>query len=125
MDETIPLVAEQLDVGVRTVETGRVHIATRVVETEQTVAVPLQHDEVEVETVGIDRVVSEASPTRCEGDVTIVPIYEERLVVTKQLVLKEELHIRKRSSTQNAQPQVFTLRHEEIAITRDASSIPD
>ena len=47
MDETIPLVAEQLDVGVRTVETGRVHIATRVVETEQTVAVPLQRDEVE------------------------------------------------------------------------------
>lgn len=118
MDETIALLAEQLELGVRTVETGRVHIATRVVETEQTVAVPLQRDEVDVETVSIGRVVSEASPTRYEGDVTIVPIYEERLVVTKQLVLKEELHIRKRSSIRPAEPQTFKLRHEEVTMTR-------
>ena len=125
MDETIALVAEQLDIDVRTVETGRVHIATRVVETEQVVALPLQRDEVEVETVSINRVVAEASPTRYEGDVTIVPVYEEVLVVTKQLVLKEELHIRRRSSIRPAQPQTFTLRHEEVTMTRSAPTLSD
>ena len=125
MDEIVPLVAEQLDISVKTVETGRVRIGTRVVEEEQVVAMPLQHDEVDVETVAINQVVGEVLPTRYEGDVTIVPIYQEVLVVTKQLVLKEELHIRKRSSIKPAQPQVFTLRHEEITITRSASHTPD
>lgn len=125
MMETIGLVAEQLDVGVRTVETGRVHIAMRVVETEQTVAVPMQRHEVDIETVSINRVVPEVSPSRHEGDVTIVPVYEERLVVTRQLVLKEELHIRRRSSIQPAQPQTFKLRHEEVTMTRSTPERSD
>ena len=42
MEEVVPLVAEQLDIAVKTVETGRVRIGTRVVEEEQVVAMPLQ-----------------------------------------------------------------------------------
>jgi uncharacterized protein (TIGR02271 family) len=125
VDETIPLVAERLNVDVKTVETGRVRIGTRVVETEQVVDLPLHRDQVEVETIALNRVVTEASPVRYEGDVTIVPVYEERLVVTKQLVLKEELHIRRRTSVEPAQPQTFKLRHEEVTITRDPSGARD
>ena len=40
------------------------------------------------------RVVEAAPAARTEGDTTVVPVIEERLVVVKQLFLTEELHIR-------------------------------
>ena len=92
--DIISLVAEQLVVEARTVETGRVHVRTRVVETEQVVDLPLQRDDVDIERISLNQVVERALPVREENGVTIVPLYEEVLVVTKQLVLKEELHIR-------------------------------
>ena len=39
-------------------------------------------------------------------------------MVSRQLVLKKELHIRKSSVTAPAQRQAFTLRHEEVNVTR-------
>ena len=60
----------------------------------------LQSDTVEVTRVPIDKVVDMAPEIRTEGDLTIVPVLEEVLVVTKQLVLKEELHIRRRVETE-------------------------
>ncbi|TPG44309.1 DUF2382 domain-containing protein [Roseomonas nepalensis] len=47
-----------------------------------------------VEHVPIGREVSELPVTRQEGNVIIVPVVEEVLVVTKKLVLKEEIHLR-------------------------------
>lgn len=125
MEQTIALAAEYLDVNVRTVTTGTVTVATRVVETDEVVAPSLQREEVEIDRISINRVVDQAQPTRQEGDVTIVPVYEEVLVVTTQLVLKEELHIRRRTSTVPAEPQTFKLRREEITITRRPVSAPD
>ena len=120
--DIISLVAEQLVVEARTVETGRVHISTRVVETEQVVDLPLLRSDVDIERITLNQVVERAVPVREENGVTIVPSYEEVLVVTKQLVLKEELHIRQRTSAQVAKPQQFTLRHEEATITRNPAA---
>jgi uncharacterized protein (TIGR02271 family) len=122
---TIALVAERLDVQVKTIETGRVHIGTRVVETEEIVDQPLRRDEVEIERISINRTVDQPMPPRYEGDVTIVPIYEEVLVVTKQLVLKEELHIKRRSSVAPAPPQSIILRREEVSIFRSPAASSD
>ena len=47
-----------------------------------------------VERVPVDRPVEAMPVVREEDGVLIVPVVEERLVVTKQLVLKEELQIR-------------------------------
>ena len=118
----IALVAEQLKVDIRSVETGRVRIATRVVETDHVVSPPLMREEVEIERVSMNQEVDHALPIREEDGVTIVPVYEEVLIVTKQLVLKEELRIRRRESVQIAKPQHFTLRHEEITISHDRVS---
>lgn len=125
MEQTIALAAEYLDVEVKTVATGTVTVATRVVETDEVVALPLQREEVEIERISINKAVDHALPVRQEGDVTIVSVYEEVLVVTKQLVLKEELHIRRRSSIQPAQPQTFKLRREEITVTRSGAGSAD
>lgn len=120
----IALVREQLDIATREVESARVSIAKRAVEHDEAVALPLRSDAVEIERVSLNRVVAQASPIRYEGDVTIVPVYEEQLVVTKQLVLKEELRITRRSSVRAGEPQRFTLRREEIEITRTPADKP-
>lgn len=125
MEQTIALAAEYLEVDVKTVATGTVTVATKVIETDETVTLPLQREDVEIDRISINRVVDHALPTRQVGDVTVVPVYEEVLVVTKQLVLKEELHIRRRSSMQPAEPQTFTLRREEITVTRSGAGAVD
>ena len=69
----------------------------------------------------INQFVSAASGPREEGDVLIVPVYEEQLVVEKRLVLKEELHIRRiRASEEWSEP--VTLRREEVEIERVAGA---
>lgn len=89
----IPLVAEVLTVGKRTVDTGRVRVHT-VVDEE---AVVLQGTNVRstvgVERVPVGRVVEIAPETREEGDVLIIPVVEEQVFTQTRLVLVEEVRI--------------------------------
>jgi uncharacterized protein (TIGR02271 family) len=111
----IPVIVEEVDVQKRSVETGKVRITKVVHEREAVVDEPLLRDEVEIERVPIERLVEEAIPVRYEGDTMIVSVLEEVLVVEKRLMLKEELHIRKRR-VERHQPQCVTLRHEEARV---------
>ena len=43
--------------------------------------------------VPVNRVVDVAPKARREGDTMIIPVVEEELVITKRLVLKEEIHL--------------------------------
>ena len=98
--EVIPLVEEEVRLDKRTMTTGRVRIRTTAdVETELAKAT-LDGETVEVTRVPIDRMVDRAPEIRTEDDVTIIPVLEEVLVVEKRLVLKEELHVRKRTTTE-------------------------
>lgn len=113
----VPVIAEELVVGKRQAQTGTVRVAKRVHEHEEVVDEPGFADEVTVERVPLDRVVHALPEVRYEGDTMIVPIVEERVVVEKRLVLKEELRItRHRSEIHN--PQRVTLRSEEAEVTR-------
>lgn len=96
---TIPLVEEEISVSKRKSRTGRVRVETRTEQVDELVGADLASTEVEVERVPIGREVDRAPEIRTEGDVTIVPVLEEVLVVEKRLVLKEELHIRRRVTT--------------------------
>jgi uncharacterized protein (TIGR02271 family) len=113
----VPVIAEELEVQKRVVETGKVRITKVAQEREVVVDEPLFGEEVEVERVPIQRVVEGPIPVRYEGDTVIVSILEEVLVVEKRLLLKEEFHIRKRR-VETHQPQQVTLRHEEARIER-------
>lgn len=90
----IPLVEETLHVSKRDVVTGTVRVSTRTEVVEETADVTLDRTLAEVTRVPIGRLVEEPPAVRTEGDVTIVPVFEERFVVIKQLYLTEELHIR-------------------------------
>lgn len=116
-DTVIPVVQEELEVGRRTVETGRVRIHKTVSETERVVDEPLLRDEYEVTRVPVNRVVDAPVETRREGDTTIVPLYEEVLVVEKRLMLREELRItRKRREFRD--PRHVSLRKETAEVER-------
>ena len=89
----IPLVEEQLITGKRRIETGRVRVRTMIEEEQQTVRERLASDHVEVERVALDIEVNEVPPVREEDGVTIVPVVREVLVVTKKLILTEEVRL--------------------------------
>lgn len=118
-DETVvvPVVAEQLSVEKRRVESGSVRIRKVVHEREEVVDEPLMREEVQVKRVPINRVVDAPIPVRHIGNTMIVSLLEEVLVVEKRLMLKEELHITK-SETETFKPQRIMLRSEEATIER-------
>jgi stress response protein YsnF len=79
----------------------------------------LAEERVEVTRVPVGREVAVAPDVRTEGDVLIVPVLEEVLVVEKRLVLKEELHLRRHVSKENVEVPV-TLRKERAVVERVA-----
>ena len=118
---TIQLLEEQATVGVREVTTASVRVATRVESFEQMAQADLQSDAVEVTRVVIGTtIIGELPQVRTEGDITIVPIFEEVLFVEKRLMLKEELHIRRRTTSESVEIPV-TLRRQTADIERDAT----
>ncbi|NML63851.1 YsnF/AvaK domain-containing protein [Hymenobacter sp. RP-2-7] len=115
--QTIPVVAETLRVDKQTVETGRVVLHKTVHVETQTVAVPLRQEQVQVQRIAVGRYVDEAPAVRHEGDTMIVPVLREELVVTKRLLLVEELHVRTQVLT-TQDLQTVELRHEEVHYER-------
>ena len=116
-EEIIPLVEETATVDKRRVITGRVRVQTVTDTIEEITYADVQRESVEVTRVPIDKVVETAPEIRTDGDVTIVPVLEEVLVVEKRLVLKEELHIRRRVETETVEVPV-TLRKQRAIIER-------
>jgi stress response protein YsnF len=75
------------------------------------------HEEVEVKRVPVNRVVEQVPTVRRKGAVIIVPVVEEELVVTKRLVLKEEIHLIKRRTRDRFVKDV-TLERERAEVQR-------
>jgi stress response protein YsnF len=66
----------------------------------------------------MDCELAQAPAIRTEGDVTIVPVFEERLVVEKRLFLIEEVHLRRVASVEQVALPT-TLRRMNVEVTRD------
>lgn len=115
--EVIPIIEETLQVDERKITTGKVRVRTVVDVIDDLAKASLEEETFEVTRVPIDRQVDEAPTIRTENDVTIIPIMEEILVVEKRLVLKEELHIRKRITTENVEVPV-TRRKQRAIVER-------
>jgi uncharacterized protein (TIGR02271 family) len=113
----IPVIEEQLHVGKRIVETGRLLVKKSIREEERIVSTPVSHEEFSVERVHVNQYVDVAPAVRYEGDVTIIPVVKEVVVVEKRLVLVEEVHITKRQVTTD-DTQYVILRQEEVTFDR-------
>jgi uncharacterized protein (TIGR02271 family) len=113
----LPVLEERLEVSKREVETGRLRLQKRVREEEQTVDEPLFADEIIIERVPVNRFVDQPAPTRMEGDTTVIPLFEEQIVLQKRLLLREEVRVTRRR-TERRDAQVVTVRREEVIVER-------
>lgn len=94
----VAIVQEHASVSKHDVVTGRVVVSTRVETRQEVVREALRLEEVVVDRVVIGRDVDVVPAIRQEGDTVIYPIVEERLVIAKQLFLKEELRVSYKST---------------------------
>lgn len=115
--ETVPVIEEELRVEKRSVVTGRVRVRQVTDEIEQVARATLDEENFAVTRVPIGQEITSRPALRTEGDVIIVPVVEEILVVEKRLVLKEELHLR-RVTTQETVEVPVTLRKQRAVIER-------
>jgi stress response protein YsnF len=120
----VPLAEEEVRISKREVTTGTVQVRTEVDVREEVSETTLNEEVVEVTRVPVDRVVDDVPIVRTEGDLTIVPILEEVAVVVKRLVLKEEVHIRRRRRTKDVAIPV-ELRRERAVVERLPGDTPD
>jgi len=102
----IERIEEHVTLGKRLLDTGGVRVSTRTEVATQTIQDTLQDTAVEVEHVPVGRFVEAVEEPRVEGDVTVVPVYEERLVVEKRLFLVEEVHLRRVARTREVEVPV-------------------
>lgn len=119
---TVPLVEEKLDVSKRTVELGGLEIRKTVEQVPDSRRLPLSFDQLEVEHVAVNRMLDAPLEPRYEGDVLIIPVMEEVLVVEKHLMLKEEVRIIKRQVVRDQQINE-TLRREHVEIVPPDSDL--
>jgi stress response protein YsnF len=123
-EQVIPLVEETARVDTRAVVRGKVRIRTETDTVEEIARAALDTETVEVTRVPIDREVDTPPAVRTENDVVIVPVLEEVLVIEKRLVLKEELHIRRRIATETIE-QPVTLRKQRAVVEHLDPSDPE
>jgi hypothetical protein len=76
---------------------------------------PLYFEDVEVERVPVNRIIDQPVETRHEGDTMIVPVVEEVVTIQKRLLLKEEVHIRRRR-TEVREPRRVIVQNGEIRV---------
>lgn len=114
----IPLVEEQVEIDTRVVELGHVTVQKRVDEFLDERAVSLRHQQVEVERVPVDRIIDEMIEPYMDGDVYVVPVIEEEIVVTRRLRLKEELRVQRTIGHHDETVQT-PFRRERVVVTEN------
>ncbi len=113
----VPVVDEELDVERRTTETGAVQVRKHVEQRVKTVEAPVIHEAVDVRRVPINREIAEMPRVRETGEEIVIPVVEEELVVTKRLILKEEVHVIRRRAKTRTRQQV-TVARETAEVVR-------
>ena len=119
-ERRIPVIEERARIEKQVVERGVVRISTSILEREEVFAEALQHQEVDIQRVSINKEVTAMPTIRQEADVTVIPVVEERIVIVKQLVLVEELHVRRKMVEETVQIPVTVL-STEISVERSAT----
>ena len=93
-EEILPLAVESVEITRRRVPRAEVRVRVAPETHREDIDVTLQDTDVAVERVPVGRFVDSMPQVRTEGDVTIIPVIEERAVVTVRLFLREEVRLR-------------------------------
>lgn len=112
----IPLCGEELSISKRRLATRRVHASVVTREQEVEVSETVERETVEIERIPVGRPLERSPETRMEGDTLVIPVVEEVLKIERQLVLKEEIRIR-RVRASHTDHQRVKIRAQEVVIT--------
>jgi uncharacterized protein (TIGR02271 family) len=113
--DTLEIKQEEAEIQKSRILTGSVKIRTLVETFEDRVAAEVERQDVEITRVPVGRVVTTRPDVRFEDDMTIIPILEEELVVEKRLILREELHIRRKKTSETIEMPVM-LRRDKVNV---------
>ncbi|HET9448202.1 MAG TPA: DUF2382 domain-containing protein [Steroidobacteraceae bacterium] len=122
-ESRIPIVEERARIEKQLVPTGRVSISSKVEERLEVLREELVAQTVSVERVTVNREVDVPPDVRSEGDVLIIPVIEQRLVVEKRWVVTEELHVRRRERVEAVEIPV-ELRSTRVSVERAEAARP-
>ena len=111
----IPVLVEQAQVNVHREHTGTVRVRKLVYEESAPVRSEGFRELVETTRVPVNRVVEATESSKTVDDLLVIPVYEERFI--KQLVLVEEIHVRRRRESFEHNASV-ALRREEVVVER-------
>ena len=118
LDEIVlQLSAEELTVG-RRITAERVVVRRETRLRDEAVDEQLTDESVVVERVPIGRYVDVMPAVREEGDCTILPVVEEVAVVTRRLLLREEVRLRRVKTTRH-HVETVKLREQHAVVTRE------
>ena len=113
----LPLSAEHVEVTRRKVVRSVVRVSTTTRTRDHLVEEPLAYERVDVQRVPVGRYVDAVPAIREEGDVTIMPVVEEVVVVERKLLLREEVHVRRVRTTEQ-HVETVRLREQDAVVTR-------
>jgi len=111
----IPVLVEHAQVDVHREITGTVRVRKLVHEESTPVRSEGFRELVETTRVPVNQVVEITEPPKTVGELLVIPVYEERFI--KQLVLVEEIHVRRRRESFEHNASV-ALRREEVVVER-------
>jgi uncharacterized protein (TIGR02271 family) len=132
---TLQLRKEELDINKNKIQTGEVILSKEVVEEQQSVNVPVTHEEVVIErrtlnnqptdsqiSSSSDSSSSSASDCGCGNESIRIPVTEEKVEVGKHTVVTEEISAHKRD-VEATQKVEETLRREEAKVDKNGNPI--
>lgn len=113
--DVVTIAEEQAHISVERRETGGVRVRVVTEESPELHPVTLNAEQVAITRHPVECEIDAFPGVREEGDVTILPVVEERAVVVTKLFLVEEIHIRRTRSTETVEVPV-TLRRQRAVV---------
>jgi len=118
-DRVIQLHEEKLHVNKETVNTGNVNVRKDVVTEQKTISVPVEREEVVIERRAAHGRGSNAADIKSEE--IRIPVKEEKVRVSKDVVVKEEVNVKKRK-VHDTETVTDNVRHEELKVEGDGKT---
>jgi len=113
----VPVLEEDVIAGAKPVKTGAVRVEKHVEKRVRKIETPLLHENVEIRRVPVNRVVTEIPGIHKQGETIVIPVVEEEMVISKRLVVREEIHLIRHRTKDRVSKEV-TLNRESATVHR-------
>ncbi len=115
--KTLPVIKEKAIISKLDTVTGRVDVAITTNTERHAETIDLVSTSVRETRVPIDKIVEERSAVRQEGNTTIIPVFQEEVVLVKRIRLVEEIHLTREERTETVTEEI-DLRVDEVTVVR-------